>query len=175
MTNQFKVQITAHYIPGVCNSIPDCLYRKKELPDWHLSSRVTHDFPKVGSTRGGSICNKCIGSSSSICDSVDTRYKRVICICLQQKLGLSVGLGVSTTNINSESPTTSKQGKRNIYNNCPELGTSILETRLTSPSDSLTNTDSRSSEQLNMQSRRPLPEAHMLSLEAWKVRGGTIT
>lgn len=87
---------------------------------------------RIGSISGG----------SELCHSVDARSKSRICKCVQPKLGLPTGMGVSTADTSASSSSAFKQGERNFHLNCPQLGESLLETRLAQSCPGTTHSNS---------------------------------
>lgn len=142
------------------------------------STRVASSAPshggyiqKVGRPRRRPVRVKRYGRRAKVCDIRFQRWFRNFLRRVQPTMGLSVGLGIPPTQLNTKSTSSLEQCKRNVHPNSAGVDQMLLVTRPPSESHSKAVTDKEPAEGLNRSDYRQLPstsgQAVTSGLESW--------
>ncbi|KAL4721099.1 hypothetical protein ACJJTC_018665 [Scirpophaga incertulas] len=132
-----------------------------------ISSCNPEDLSKIGSPRDRPLCISQIRSPTLLHERRCQRLQEPIHGCLQQRVAIQVGLDIFTPVINTKSPATPGQVRRDL----PASGASLEKSTLDSRSNKENDTTSPSNPKSIRRPDRPRNEM-LLKLTFWKVQAG---
>ncbi|XP_045540797.1 uncharacterized protein LOC123722583 [Papilio machaon] len=127
----YNIRISVYHIPGSYNCYADRLSRRQITPEWHLLPPLTQIvFKKMGHANSRPLRVTRRTRSADILHTRQDRQTSDLLRCSGYGMEFSPGMAVSTPASHSQSPSSSEQSNRVLFDNCASLGGRLLEARL---------------------------------------------
>lgn len=174
LTSQLGMSLIAHYIPSNYNSIADNLSRQKNIPDWHLSKVATRKIFKVWGTPQVDLFASKLSKVVPVYVSRDSKDTEALYIyAFSQKWFFWLAWIFPPPCLISQVLNHLNQAKGTYILIAPKwewvFWQADLMSRATAPPIPIQNLRQHL---MDVTTGYPLPKAHLLNLEAWRIQGG---